>query len=263
MGEPVALCTIISSQGSTPRRAASKMLVFHDGTTTGTIGGGEMESRVTAEALVCLSSGQTNLQEYSMSDPSRGDPGVCGGTVQVYIEPIYPRPRIIVVGGGHVGRAVVHLAAWLGWYVILTDDRPELCTPEWSPGADQYLVCPPEEIAQGIKITSQTAVILTTRNLTLDLACLPDLLQSPAFYIGVIGSRRRWKTTHAKLLPILEESSIPVETLDKIVSPMGLELNGETPEEIALSILAEITMLRFGGHGRRMRYQVGDTSNKE
>ncbi len=112
--KPGALCTIIHSQGSTPRHAGSKMLVYADGSFTGTVGGGELENRVIAAALESIRDGETRRLEYAMSDPGRGDPGVCGGSLEVFVEPILPEAKIVIVGSGHVGKAVASLAHWLG-----------------------------------------------------------------------------------------------------------------------------------------------------
>ena len=131
--EVAVLCTIVRSQGSTPRRASSKMLVYPDGRTVGTVGGGEIEHRVTSEALAALETGHPMYLEYNMADPSRGDPGVCGGRVEVYVEPILPKPVLVVIGGGHVGKALTHLAHWLGFWVAVCDDRSEFCNPQSVP----------------------------------------------------------------------------------------------------------------------------------
>jgi xanthine dehydrogenase accessory factor len=246
--EPGALCTIVRSQGSTPRRATSKMLVYADGSITGTVGGGELENRVIQEALQVMRSGQARLLEYSMADPQRGDPGVCGGQLEVYVEPILPKPILVLVGAGHVGKAVVHLAKWLGFYVVVSDDRAEFCTPEAIPEADQYQPVPIEELPKHMRITPWTYLVLATRGSNVDVIGLPALLETPAAYIGVIGSRRRWAVTRKALM----EAGLPEAALARVRSPVGLELNAETPEEIAVSIMAEIIMLRQGGDGQVM-----------
>lgn len=248
-GEPVVLCTIVSSKGSTPRRTGSKMLVYSDGATEGTIGGGEMESLVIDVALQSLfGSGKPDLLSYSFVDPQRGDPGVCGGSMEVYVEPILPQPSVLIFGAGHVGRALAELAQWLGVYVILADDREEIIGDFKESDADEIHLLPAEELAEKITIHSRTAVVLTTRGVALDVASLPAILKTPAAYIGVIGSRRRWQTALKKL----QEAGVSDADLARIVSPIGLEINAETPEEIALSVMAEITMLRQGGDGKRM-----------
>lgn len=248
-GESGALCTIIRSRGSTPRHQGSKMLVYADGRFTGTVGGGEIESRVIKEALAAIQDGQSRLLSYDMVNPQEGDPGVCGGTVEVFVEPVLPRPLVLIVGGGHVGKAVAHLARWLNFRVAVSDDRVEFCTPEANPDANLFLPVPMAEIPSQVKITPQTYIVLTTRGVNVDITGLPALLDSPAAYLGVIGSRRRWSLTRKALL----EAGIPEDRLNRVVSPIGLELNAETPEEIAVSIMAEIIMLRNGGTGRPMR----------
>ncbi len=121
---------VVRSHGSTPRRSGSKMLVLPDGSTEGTVGGGEVENRVVQEALQAIVDGKPRFLEYQMADPGRGDAGVCGGQVEVYVEPIRPKPTIVIIGAGHVGRAVAQLSHWLGYWVVVNDDRAGLCTPE-------------------------------------------------------------------------------------------------------------------------------------
>ncbi|MBN2499162.1 MAG: XdhC family protein [Anaerolineales bacterium] len=247
-GNEAVLCTVVRTQGSTPRGAGTKMLVYPDGRISGTVGGGEMESRVVQAALEALAEGQPRLLEYSLSDPKNGDPGVCGGQMEVFVEPIKPQSTVVVVGMGHVGLAVADLAHWLGFRVVVSDDRAELCSPEMVPNADVFHPAALAELPEQVKVNAQTYVILTTRNVKVDVEGLPAILATPASYIGVIGSRRRWETTRKKLL----KAGVPEAQIERVVSPIGLELNAETPEEIALSILAEIIMLRRGGDGARM-----------
>jgi len=247
--ESAALCTVTKSEGSTPRHVGSKMLVYPDGKFLGTVGGGDLEHRVMDEAWIAISEGTPRTLKYSMVDPSRGDPGVCGGTVEVFVEPILPPATVVVVGAGHVGKAVVHLAKWLGFRVAVSDDREEFCNPEATPGADAYYPLPMAELPSQLKVTRRTYVVVTSRGSNVDAAGLPNLLKSDAAYIGVIGSKRRWMTT----VKALKGQGISDELIGKVHSPMGLELNAETPEEIAVSILAEILMLRERGTGKMMK----------
>jgi xanthine dehydrogenase accessory factor len=247
-GEPVALCTVIASDGSIPRHAGSKMLVYPDGRIEGTVGGGEMESRVISEARQALTDGKPRLVRYNFVDPQRGDPGVCGGTVQIYVDPVY-KPKLVVIGGGHVGKAVCHLAKWLGFRVAICDDRPEFCTPEANPDADEFYPMAIADLPKHLTITPQTYLVLTTRGMPVDLPGLPALLDTPAAFIGLIGSKRRWLLTRKALA----EAGVAEEKLARVHSPIGLELNAETPEEIAVSIMAEIIMIRNGGTGVSMK----------
>ncbi|HKJ38175.1 MAG TPA: XdhC family protein [Anaerolineales bacterium] len=247
--ESASLCTVTKSEGSTPRHVGSKMLVYADGKFIGTVGGGELESRVIKSALESLKSGEAQTLSYTMADPSRGDPGVCGGTVEVFVEPILPPATVVVIGGGHVGKAVVYLAKWLGFRVVVSDDRQEFCNPESVPGADAYYPVEMGKLAENLKVTSQTYLVVTSRGSAIDAKGLPSLLDSDAAYIGVIGSKRRWLTT----VKALKEQGVVDELISKVHSPMGLELNAETPEEIAVSIMAEILMLKDKGTGKSMK----------
>jgi xanthine dehydrogenase accessory factor len=247
--ESAALCTVIRSEGSTPRHVGSKMLVYHDGQFLGTVGGGELENRVIKAALESIQNETAQNLSYTMSDPSRGDPGVCGGQVEVFVEPILPTPLIVVIGAGHVGKAVVHLAKWLGYRVAVSDDRAEFCTPESTPGAEAYYPVKMDELPKHITIDKRTILILTTRGSAIDAAGIIPLLDSPAAYIGVIGSKRRWATT----VKALKEKGVDEAKIAKVHSPMGLELQAETPEEIAVSIMAEVMMVKANGTGKPMR----------
>jgi xanthine dehydrogenase accessory factor len=252
--ESGVVCIIVHSQGSTPRHAGSKMIVYPDGRIQGTIGGGELESRVVSEALQSLQDGKSRLLEYNMTDPVRGDPGVCGGLVEVYMEPIMPRSSVVIVGAGHVGRAVAHLAQWLGFHVVVSDDRVDFCNPETIPDADQYLPCPLVELPEHLVISSRTFLVLTTRSVDIDVPGLPGLLETPAAYIGVIGSKRRWATTRQQLI----QAGVSESKLNRVRSPMGLDLNAETPEEIAVSIMAEIIQIQRKNDGENGKKAPGN-----
>jgi xanthine dehydrogenase accessory factor len=156
---------------------------------------------------------------------------------------------IVVIGGGHVGKAVVHLAKWLGFRVAVSDDRAEFCNPESVPGADAYYPVEMGKLTEHLKVTPQTYLVITSRGSSVDAQGLPSLLESDAAYIGVIGSKRRWLTT-AKAL---KAKGVSEEKLARVHSPMGLELHAETPEEIAVSIMAEVLMVRDKGTGKVMK----------
>jgi xanthine dehydrogenase accessory factor len=249
--KPGALCTIVRSAGSTPRHISSKMLVYPDGSILGSVGGGEMENRVIAEAIQAMKDGRPRFLKYNMTDPSRGDPGVCGGQVEIFVEPILPKPTVVVVGTGHVGKAVAHLAHWLGFRVVVNDDRPDFCTPEAVPDADAYFPVSMDELPGCMEIGPWTYMVLTTRGMDVDVAGLPALLETQAGYIGIIGSRRRWSEARKALIA----AGTSEEKLSRVHSPIGLELKAETPEEIAVSIMAEIIMQRNGGDGSVMAKQ--------
>jgi xanthine dehydrogenase accessory factor len=233
----VALATIVATDRSVPRRAGSKMLVFAGGRTSGTIGGGEMEARVVAEALEVLVSGKSRKLVYSLVDAAAGDPGVCGGTVELFLEPHMPQPTVYVIGVGHVGQAVVELAIWLGYRVAAWDDRSDLAASvDTSTTEVEILSGSIHEALATNPIDEHTMVVMTTRNVGLDVEILPPLLASPASFIGIMGSQRRWEITREKLAATGETET----NLDRVHSPIGIDINAETPVEIAVSILAEV-----------------------
>ncbi len=247
-GVPVGLATVIETSGSMPRHAGSKMLVYGDGQTVGTVGGGAMEALVIEAAQSALADSKTRIESYTLNSLDSGDPGICGGTARVFIEPVGVAPTLLVIGGGHVGVALCELGKWAGYRVILCDDRSEYANADVVPGMDDYVACPPGEIAKCVEVNAQTYVAAVTRGLTVDVDLIPPLLQTSAAYIGLIGSRRRWELTATAL----RERGISEDNITRVRSPIGLEVEAETPKEIALSILAEIVTVRRGGTGVSM-----------
>jgi xanthine dehydrogenase accessory factor len=256
-GHAAALATVIQTQGSVPRQPGSKMLVRIDGSIVGTVGGGEVEARVIQEAQAAISDGTTRVLSYNLADQASGDPGACGGTVSVFIEPVLPSPTVVVIGCGHVGKATAELAKWMEFRVVVVDDRPGYATPEQVPGMDGYVEAPLAELAAQLDITRHTYVVAMTRGVGIDEELLPALLATDAPYIGVIGSRRRWAMTAQLLL----EKGLRRADLERVHAPVGLELGAETPREIAVSILAEIVMVMRGGSGKSMQW-TGALSEK-
>ena len=247
-GVAVASATVVDTSRSVPRRAGAKMLVFRGGAISGTVGGGEMEARVVAEAVASLADGRCRLLSYRLVDPVRGDPGVCGGDVQIFVEPHMPKPTVIVIGYGHVGRAVAQLAQWLGFRVVASDDRVgmesdptggedlESLSGQPEGGPDELAIGSVEDLLAGRVLDTDASVVLVTRNVDVDAAALPALLATGAGYVGVMGSERRWATTRARL----EADGVDPAALDRVHAPIGIEVGAETPEEIALSIMAEV-----------------------
>ena len=218
-----------------------------------------MEQRVIQEALASLADGQTRTPSYTLNNLEDGDPGICGGTAQFFIEPVMTSPTLLVIGGGHVGKAVAELGKWMSWRVILTDDREDYCNPGYVAGLDGYVVCKPGEVVERVPINRQTYIAAVTRGLPVDIHLIPALLRTEAAYIGLIGSRRRWALT---VKALRQEQGMTAEQLRRVRAPIGLELQAETPKEIALSILAEIVMLRRGGTGQPMQW-IGDVVEAE
>ena len=235
-GRTAALATVVQTRRSVPRRAGTKMLVLDDGRTVGTVGGGAMEAAVIAEALEAIRSGKSNLLEYDLLNPAEGDPGICGGEVKIYLEPYMPPHTVYVIGCGHVGRRVVDLADWLGYRTIAVDDRQDLITEEALPNADVRFHGSVEAALAAHPITADSSIVVVTRSTDLDAAALPHLVDSPARYVGVMGSHTRWRATSERLIA----AGLSAESLGRVHSPIGIEVGAETLEEIAVSIMSEI-----------------------
>ena len=242
-GEPVVLATVVDTCRTAPGHIGTKMLVYADGRCAGSIGGGAVEARVAAEARESLTDGRSRLMRYDLLEL-----GMCGGEMTVYLEPHLPRPTVLVIGCGHIGRAVVELAHWLGYRVIAVDDRDEFVTEELLPDADVRMAGPIQEMLRDVRLTEQTHVVLATRATDVDLEALPLLLASPAGSIGALGSRRRWQETRTELVA----RGTSEQTLDRVKAPIGLDIAAQTPREIALAIVGEILALRrAAGHQHR------------
>ena len=233
---PVVVATIVDTARSVPRHAGAKMLVYGDGTTSGTVGGGQVEALIRADALVALDDGATRLKQYTLEDPERGDPGICGGTMTISLEPYMPPHTIFVVGCGHVGRAVVDLAHWLGYRTVATDDRAELVTDESMPNAEVRFIGTVEEALAAEPVHENTSIVVVTRSHDMDVEIVPLLLETPARYIGVMGSTRRWAATRERLI----KSGVPAGEIDRVHVPIGINIGAETVEEIAVSIMSEV-----------------------
>jgi xanthine dehydrogenase accessory factor len=221
------------------------MLVLDDGTTSGTIGGGQVEALVVENALEAMAAHQTRLTTYTLQEPLRGDPGVCGGTMTIALEPYMPPPSVFVIGAGHVGRAVIDLAHWLGYRTVAIDDRADLVTEEALPNADVLFAGDVAAAVETYPITADTSVVVVTRSFEMDALIVPLLLETPAPYIGVMGSKRRWSSTR----DALGDVDLSDDDLSRIHAPIGIEIGAESVEEIAVSIMSEV-IASSGAPGR-------------
>ncbi len=233
---PVALVTIVETRRSVPRRAGTKMLVYADGATVGTVGGGEMEAKVVAEAHAAIRNRKPRMVQYELVNPNEGDPGICGGELSLYLEPYMSPHTVYVIGCGHVGVAVIDLAHWLGYRTVAIDDRPDLVSEDALPNADVRFAGTVADALVANPVPDDASIIVVTRSPEVDVRILPTLLATPARYIGVMGSKKRWASTRQQLIA----DGVEASALDDLHVPIGIELNAETLEEIAVSILSEV-----------------------
>jgi xanthine dehydrogenase accessory factor len=242
-GEEVALVTIVSATGSTPQRVGAKMLVFPDGRTVGTIGGGCYENDAFWKAREAITARRPLNVKYELNDDFAQETGlVCGGQMEVFIEPVEASPDVYVFGAGHVGYFVAKMAHEVGFRVHVVDDREKFANTErFGPGIDVVVENIPEWLASHALPPTAYAVIVT-RGHTHDLDALRALTAHPLRYLGLIGSKAKVK----RIFDALREEGISSETLRAVHAPIGLDIGAITPQEIGISIVAELIAAKHG-----------------
>jgi xanthine dehydrogenase accessory factor len=241
-GQCVALVTVVRTQGSTPQRTGAKMLVFADGRTVGTIGGGCYENDALGKAREALATGQPRLVSYELSDDLAAETGlICGGRMDVFIEPLEPSPHLYILGAGHVGHHLARAAGDAGFRLTVVDDREKFANAERFPTA-QLIVEPIPAWLHRTELPASAYAVIVTRGHTHDLEALRALAARDLKYLGLIGSRA--KVT--RLFEALTAEGLPAECLRRVHAPIGLDIGAVTPAEIAVSILAELIAVRRG-----------------
>jgi xanthine dehydrogenase accessory factor len=242
-GLRAALATIVQRKGSTPRKDAAKMLIYEDGRRTGTIGGGCTEAEVCREALDTIRSGKPRFLRFDLTGDDAEDGGlICGGSMEVYVEPILPDPSLVIFGAGHVGACVAEIAKMAGFRTIVVDDRIKYANPERFPHADELFVDGWEDSFSKLQITDSSYLVIVTRGHQFDLACLRFALGTPARYIGLMGSARKIQLFY----DALAKEGVDAAQFKRVYAPIGLSIGSETPEEIAVSIVAQLIAVRKG-----------------
>ena len=242
-GEQAALVTIVSTTGSTPQRVGAKMLVFADGRTVGTIGGGCYENDAFWKAREAITSRKPQLVHYELSDDFAQETGlICGGQMDVYIEPIEPSPELYVIGAGHVGYHLARLAADVGFRVHVVDDREKFANAERFPMAAEVVADDIPAWVARANLPPHAYVVIVTRGHNNDLDALRALAPRDLRYLGLIGSRAKV----ARIYDALLEESMPADLLRQVHAPIGLDIGAVTPQEIAVSILAELIAVKHG-----------------
>jgi xanthine dehydrogenase accessory factor len=235
--------TIVRAQGSTPQRTGAKMLVFADGRTVGTIGGGCYENDAFWKAREAIGSGRSALLHYELNDDFAQENGlVCGGRMDVHIDPLAPDPRLYIIGAGHVGWHLGRMAADAGFRIHVIDDREKFANRERFPSASEVVAEPIPEWLERVDLPTSAFVVIVTRGHVHDLDALRALVGRELKYVGLIGSRAKV----ARIYSALAAEGIPLETLERVHAPIGLDLGAVTPAEIAVSILAELIAVRRG-----------------
>jgi xanthine dehydrogenase accessory factor len=243
-GRRAVLATVVRASGSTPRGQGAKMLVRADGTTVGTIGGGAFEAMVGEDARDLLggASPAPLLKRYTFTETGEDALGMaCGGTAEVLLEPSGPSERLIIFGAGHVGLALAKLAAGVGFEPELVDDRTEACAAAREAGCGRVHLCDVEYESGLPAVDARCYVAVVTRCHRTDRLALRRVLHERLRYLGLIGSRRKKAVIFRQLQ---DEDGATEADLERIRCPIGLPVGGDTPEEIAVSIVAELLQVR-------------------
>lgn len=238
-GEPFALSTVVAHAGSSPRKSGARMLVRCDGRSLGTVGGGRIEHETIEAARASLSDYEPRTLEFVLTEEHGY---ACGGSMTVFIEPQGNRPMLIMFGAGHVGRAVTALAHGCGFRVIVVDERPDCALPALLPGADEIVCAPVGEAFGRLKLNRESFAVIATPGHLHDFAAVRGCLATEAGFIGLLGSRRKRET----LLKALEDEGVNAAQRTRVVTPVGLDIGAQTPEEIAVSIVGQLIDKRRG-----------------
>lgn len=252
--QPAALATVVGRSGSAPQVQGARMLVYADGTTLGTVGGGAIEALVLDVCRQAIADGESRLVESNLVR----DLGMCcGGSMQVFVERIARQSRLFIIGAGHVSQALAPVVRTLDLRVIVLDDRDELLGDSAFEGCETMAYDADEVLAATGPLRSDDMVFIVTRDHARDEKALAELLGHPLGYLGMIGSRRKVHRVLARVLRRYDERNLPRPALGHVRAPVGLALGGRTPAEIAVSVAAEIVAFRSGGDGSAMSI-VGD-----
>lgn len=239
-GQRAALATIVHTNGSIPSYESSRMLVREDGTIAGTVGGGCVEADVWAAAKEVIRTEQPRKMTFNLNNEASYDAGlICGGTLEIFVEPILPQPTLYLFGGGHVSTAVARIASQAGFGIGIVDDRETFSNKERFPTATEIHTSYDDAFAH-LHPNGASYILIVTRGHKDDMRVLAWAINTPAKYIGMIGSRRKVIAVYKAL----EKEGHALEKFDRVHAPVGLEIGALTPEEIAVSITAELIAIR-------------------
>ena len=260
-GQRGALATIVHTDGSIPSYESSRMLVRQDGTTAGTVGGGCVEADVWAAAKEVMQKEVPRKLVFHLNNEATYDNGlICGGTVEVFVEPILPQPVVYLFGGGHVSMAVARAAHAAGFGIGVVDDREAFANAQRFPMA-QEIFTSFESAFEKLKPNSSTYLVIVTRGHKEDMRVLAWAVRTPARYVGMIGSRRKVLSVYKAL----EKEGYRMDEFERVFAPMGLDIGALSPEEIALSVVSELVAVRRNAAGaahKKLKLEIGTAVEK-
>ena len=241
LGQKCALATIVNVKGSIPSYESAKLLVREDGSMTGTIGGGCVEAEVWNAAREVLDSERPRRLQFNLGQDAAYDNGlICGGQLEVFVEPVLPIPHAYIFGAGHISKSLSKVAALAGFATVVVDNRESFANRERFPEASAVHAAEYEEVFPALPINENSYVIVVTRGHRDDMRVLKLAIGTPARYIAMIGSKRKV----INVVRELEKEGLPRTAFERIFAPMGLDLGAVSPEEIAVSVVAEMIAVR-------------------
>ncbi|MFB3776252.1 MAG: XdhC family protein [Bryobacteraceae bacterium] len=240
-GEKCALATIVSARGSIPAYESAKMLIRKNGSILGTVGGGCVEAQVLTVAREVMETGRPKTLSFDLSGRALEESGlICGGELEIFIEAVLPQPAAIIFGAGHISKGISKIASLAGFAVTVVDDRASFANRERFPEAEEVYAADYETVFPQLPVNDSSYLIIVTRGHKDDLRVLRLAATRAARYIAMIGSKKKV----IEILRELEKEGIPAALLERVHAPMGLDIGAVTPEEIAVSVVAEMIALR-------------------
>lgn len=245
-GQKCALATIIEVRGSIPSHENAKMLIRQDGSFVGTVGGGCVEAEVWDAAREAMETERPRKLSFSLGHDASYENGlICGGQLEIYVEPVLPQPRLLLFGGGHVSKSICAVAAMAGFATTVVDDREAFANPARFPEAAATLSGEYEAVFPQLTVNGNTYLVIVTRGHRDDMRVLRWAVTTPARYVAMVGSKRKVISTVKEL----EKEGMPRSLFERIFAPMGLEIGAVSPEEIAVSVVAEMIATRRDPEG--------------
>jgi xanthine dehydrogenase accessory factor len=240
-GGRAILATVVSSKGSAPRNAGAKMIIKEDGSSIGSVGGGRVEHQVQGKAIELMNSNESQLVHFDLSGKEKGGM-ICGGQMDVFLEPIVSQETLYIFGAGHISQSTVTIATMLGFRVIVIDPRSEYNNIERFPDAGSLVVEPFEDSFSKLSVDKESYIVICTTGHKSDEPCVQFAVGTEAKYVGMMGSRKKVKEVKERLM----QKGVSQQQLDRLHAPIGLAIGAETPQEIAMSIMSEIIKVRRG-----------------
>ncbi|HLH17074.1 MAG TPA: XdhC/CoxI family protein [Bryobacteraceae bacterium] len=241
LGQKCALATIVEVRGSIPSYESAKLLVREDGSMTGTIGGGCVEAEVWNAAREVIDTEKPKRLAFNLGQDAAYDNGlICGGQLEVFVEPVLPIPRAYIFGAGHISKSLSKVATLAGFATVVIDDRESFANRDRFPEAKEVHAGEYEEVFARLAINENSYIIIVTRGHRDDMRVLKLAVATPARYIAMIGSRRKV----LNVIRELEKEGIPRAAFERLHAPMGLDIGAVSPEEIAVSVAAEMIAVR-------------------